>query len=69
MSETKDYILDDVICPFAFGEWVLIDGDTSGQYIGHYNGKLHDVDVNGLRYKREIKDIKKDLRYKAANGI
>lgn len=48
---------------FSFGEWILIDGKVSGQYIHPSKGDLHTIDTNGMWNDYEIDRITKDNRY------
>lgn len=48
---------------FTFGEWVLIDGKISGQYIHHSKDNFHTIDTNGMWNDYQIDRITKDKRY------
>lgn len=65
---SKNSVLADVTCPFAFGEWVLIDGVTSGQYIHSSTNQTHTVDINGIWGEFTLDRLKKDYNYRSANG-
>ena len=67
-NETPALSKGAVTCPFAFGEWLLIDGVTSGQYIQPATQHTHTVDINGIWGEFTLDRLKKDYNYRSANG-
>lgn len=57
-----------VTCPFAFGEWVLIDGWRESQYLHQSTTHLHTVDICGIWSDVTLDRITKDKSYLSANG-
>lgn len=55
--------------PFAFGEWVLIDGAKSGQIVDFYGNGWYMVDFAGVWERYKDDRITKDERYRSANGV
>jgi len=55
--------------PFAFGEWVLVDGVKSGQIVDFYGNGWYMVDFAGVWERYKDDRLTKDERYRSANGV
>ncbi len=53
--------------PFEFGEWVLVDGVISAQYIHQASENYHTVDINGIWKEFTLDRLKKDCTYTTLN--
>lgn len=69
--ETKQLNIenDNTTRKFSFGEWVLVDGEKSGQVVDFYGDGIYTVDFDGVWNFVNVKRIVKDEKYKSANGL